>query len=481
MSSVTLKKISISVLTIHRKSLWLNALLFCFCAGTAKAQKQGLPNIVLINIDDLGWKDVGFMGSEFYQTPVMDELVAQGTKFTNAYAAASNCAPSRASMMTGQWTPRHGIYTVENSDRGKSRDRKLIPIRNTTVLAKEKTIIPEVLKRNGYVTCIAGKWHLSGNPKERGFDVNIGGSHSGNPGSYRPPYTNVKSLQPPTKDYYLTNLIMDKTLDFITSVGNKPFFLYYAPYAVHTPIQAVDSLLPHYKLKNSSNGQSNPAYATMIENADAQIGRLLQQLKRLKKMDHTLFILTSDNGGVYKVTKQWPLRAGKGSYYEGGIRVPMAFIWKGHIKEGGVSDNPVSHLDIFPTLVSITGAKSSKELVLDGTDLIPLLNGKKLSNDRSFFWHFPIYLEGGDVECQDTIFRTRPGSAVRKGNWKLIQYFENNDLELYNLKTDQGEKNNLVQSNPAKAKELLLLLRHWRQKVSAPIPDLLNPNFNGQK
>jgi len=197
------------------------------------------------------------MGSEYYETPNIDKLAGKGMIFTNAYAAAANCAPRRACMLSGEWTPRHGIYTVGNSDRGKSKDRKLIPTQNTEILADNISVFPELLKTAGYTTCHAGKWHITNDPLNRGFDVNIGGSHAGNPGSYYPPYKNVPSLDAPSAGYYLTNLIMDKTLDFVKSVQEKPFFLYYAPYAVHTPIQPVKSLLAKYQNKAEWNGQNN--------------------------------------------------------------------------------------------------------------------------------------------------------------------------------------------------------------------------------
>lgn len=453
-------------------------ILGCFLLLTSQAKVAMdtlLPNIVLINIDDLGWRDVGFMGSQYYQTPNLDKLAASGTIFTNAYAAAANCAPSRACMITGKWTPRHGIYTVSNSDRGKSIDRKLIPIANTVTLQDSILTLPEVLKQRGYTMCMAGKWHLSDDPLKRGFDVNIGGSHAGNPGSYYPPYTNVRALYSPDKDDYLTNLIMDKTLDFVHGTGNKPFFLYYAPYAVHTPIQPIKNLLAKYQHKPEWNGQRDPGYATMIENVDLQIGRLMETLQATGKMKNTFIIFTSDNGGFYEVTKQWPLRAGKGSPYEGGIRVPTFIVWKEKLKPGSKSNIPISNIDFFPTIMEVAGINLPAAIQLDGQNILAL--NKTHYNTRPLFWHFPVYLEGGNRECQDTVFRTRPGSAIRLGNWKLIQYFENNDVELYDLKSDVSEKRNLATSHPAKTKELLNLLISWRKKTGAPVPTTMNPNY----
>jgi arylsulfatase A-like enzyme len=440
---------------------------------------QDRPNILLINIDDMGWRDVGFMGSEYYETPNIDALALQGMIFTDAYAAASNCAPSRACLMSGQWTPRHGIYTVNSSERGKSKDRKLIPTVNNEYMLDDNLLIPEVLQIAGYKTCHAGKWHLSDDPLLSSFDVNIGGSHAGNPGSYYPPFKNVPSLTAPTNDYYLTNLIMDKTLEFVKSTDKDPFFLYYSPYAVHTPISPVKELLDKYENKPEWNGQNNAKYATMVENLDTQIGRLIDLLKESGKLDNTFILFTSDNGGAYGITKQRPLRAGKGSYYEGGIREPMFVFYKGVIEGGTKSDYPVSNLDFYPTILEVAGISKPENKVLDGQSILSITKGKNRLNERPLFWHFPIYLEGGNPECQDTLFRTRPGSAIRFGDWKLIQYFENNDIELYNLKKDNSEKNNLVTSNTQKVNELLELLVEWRNETNAPLPTELNPGFNG--
>ncbi|MCK5820596.1 MAG: sulfatase [Bacteroidales bacterium] len=429
-----------------------------------------------MNIDDMGWRDVGFMGSEYYETPNLDALAAEGMIFTQAYASAANCAPSRACMMSGQWTPRHGIYTVGSSKRGKSKNRKLIPTKNNTILGDENYILAEALKDAGYVTCHAGKWHLNDDPTTQGFDVNIGGTHAGHPSSYYPPYKNVP-LEASEKNDYLTNLIMDKVLEFLDSVGSSPFFLNYSPYAVHSPIHPIRDLLPKYTNKAEWNGQNNAKYATMIENLDTQIGRMISYLMETDKLDNTLIIFISDNGGVYKFTKQWPLRAGKGAYYEGGIREPMFAYWKGKILAGSVCEDPISNLDFYPTLVDLTGINLPTDTKLDGNSLLPLFLGEKQTLNRPLFWHFPIYLEGGNKETQDPRFRSRPGSAIRYGDWKLIEYFENGDLELYNLTEDVGEKNNLAESNPEKLDELKKMLDEWRQSVGAPVPSEINPDW----
>ena len=443
------------------------------------APQKALPNIILINVDDMGWRDTGFMDSQFYETPNLDDLASKGIIFSQAYAAAANCAPSRACMMSGENTPRHGVYTVANSDRGKTENRKLVPIVNNATIAAHHLLFSELLQKNGYTTCHAGKWHISQNPLTKGFDINIGGSDAGNPGSYYPPYKNVPGLAA-GNDAYLTDVVMDKTLDFIAGNHEHPFFLNYSPYAVHTPIQPIPGLLEKYLGKSPSNGQDNAKYATMVENLDRNIGRLIDLLHEKKLFDNTIIFFITDNGGLFKVTKQRPLRAGKGSYYEGGIRVPAFAVWPGKITPGQNSAVQITNLDIFPTLLELTGISKPKNKILDGLSLLPLLTQNQDLPKRPLFWHFPIYLEGGNEESQDPVFRTRPGSAVRYGDWKLIHYFENNTIELYDLKEDISENNNLVNENPEKVKELFSMLNNWREMTNAPIPKTLNPDFKAK-
>jgi arylsulfatase A-like enzyme len=437
--------------------------------------KTTIPNIIIINIDDLGWKDSGFMGSDYYQTPNIDALSKLGMVFTNGYAAAANCAPSRASLMTGKWTPRHGIYTVNSSERGKSKDRKLIPVKNTNTLALEHQTIANKLKANGYITCHSGKWHLSKDPKDFGFNINIAGGHNGHPSSYYPPYKNVNISSKRKK--YLTDVIMEKTVAFIDSV-KQPFFLNYAPYAVHTPIQPIDSLLGKYKNKKSATKPINAGYATMVENLDRNIGLLISSLKKRNLFKKTLIVFTSDNGGLYGITNQHPLRAGKGSYYEGGIREPFFFVWDGVIQANSQNNTPITHLDIFPTLLH--GANINYvDKDFDGKSLLPLLKGEEVATNRQLYWHFPIYLQAytKDNQNRDPLFRTRPGSVIRLNNWKLHYYFEDNGVELYNLDNDIGESKNLAEENPEKINELLQLLKKWWKRVEAPIPSKPNSEY----
>lgn len=415
------------------------------------------------------------MGTRYYETPHIDSLASQGKVFTNGYASAANCAPSRASLMTGQWTTRHGIYTVGSSERGEARHRRLVPVRNKVTLAKTFKVLPEALRPKGYATCHAGKWHLSEDPLQYGFDVNIGGGHNGHPNSYFPPYKNV-NIKKGSKQH-LTDLVMEKTLVFVDTVS-RPFFLYYAPYAVHTPVQPVKDLLPKYKTKAPHNGQGNAAYASMVENLDRNIGLLKDKLKEKGLLENTLLIFTSDNGGLYGITQQKPLRAGKGSYYEGGIRVPFFFMWKGKISSNTSSDVPVTNLDLFPTILAAAGIENN--LSLDGHSLLPVLLDSNSSMDRPLYWHFPVYLQAYNPdynENRDSLFRTRPGAVMRQGDWKLHYYFEDQATELYNLASDPGERDNLATRNPEKAAEMLQQLKKWWEETRAPLPAEPNPAY----
>jgi arylsulfatase A-like enzyme len=434
------------------------------------------PNIVIINVDDLGWRDLGYTGSQYYETPNIDQLSKSGMVFTNGYATAANCAPSRASLMTGKWTTRHGIYTVASSERGESRYRKLIPTKNLITLPKKFPTIASILGEAGYITCHSGKWHLSASPLDYGFNINIGGAHNGHPRSYYPPYGNVNVKG--DSNQYLTDAIMVNVLQFIDTV-NSPFFLYYAPYAVHTPIHPVAKLLPKYQDKAEWQGQGNADYATMVENLDANIGHLMALLENRELLRNTLIVFTSDNGGLYGITKQKPLRAGKGSYYEGGIRVPYIFRWDGKIKPGSKNVFPITNLDLFPTLLEITGIEAAS-YGPDGINLMPVLTGESDHIERSLYWHFPIYLQAYNVhdnENRDSLFRTRPGSVIRKGNWKLHYYFEDDGVELYNLEEDIAERKNLAIENPEMTEELLSLLKDWWKTTNAPIPAEWNPQY----
>ena len=436
------------------------------------------PNIVYINVDDLGWTDLSVQGSNYYETPNIDRLASQGMTFTNAYAAAANCTPSRACSLSGQYTPRHGVYTVDSSARGKSKNRRLIPTKNTLFLEDDNLTIADILRADGYATASIGKWHVSQDPLENGFDLNIAGDRWGSPrhGGYHSPYDFPNCTQEEAGEY-LTDRLTDEAIQFISTKREEPFFLYLPFYTVHSPLQAKDDITAKYKAKQSSEAHSNAKYAAMIESLDDNVGRLMTALDELGISENTLVVFTSDNGGVWNTSKQWPLRAGKGSYYEGGIREPLFVRWPGKIKAGSSSDVPVNGIDFFPTFVDAAVASVPQEKVLDGLSLMPLLTQSGTLEERALFWHFPIYLQGGNAECTDPLFRTRPGSVVRLGDWKLHEYFEDGRIELYNLRDDIGEKHNLIAEHPKKVKELMDLLRAWRAQVDAPVPSTLNPEY----
>ncbi len=443
-------------------------------------QINARPNILLINVDDLGWKDPGYMGSKYYETPNIDRLSSRGMIFTHAYAAAANCAPSRASLFSGMYSPRTGVYTVGNSDRGEAINRRLIPVENTLFIADSVLTIAEVLQHHGYKTCHVGKWHIGQDPRSQGFDVNIGGAEYGHPASYFSPYHN-KALKDGPDGEYLTDRLTTEAINFLKTVGNdEPFFMNFATYAVHTPLQPKPELKKKYEAKTGWNGQKNASYAAMIEALDTNIGRLMDYLKSSGKMNNTFIVFASDNGGVYRITRQWPLRAGKGSYYEGGIRIPMFFVWPGKIKAGKISEQMVSNIDFYPTFLAVAGIEPPTGKILDGVSLMPALRGERLA-DRPLFWHFPIYLEGGNEETGDLTFRTRPGSVMEYEGWKLHEYFEDGHLELYNLGAEIDEKKNLESTYPQKTEELHRMLEVWRERTKAPVPEELNPDFKPGK
>ena len=439
--------------------------------------KPPLPaNIILIYVDDLGWKDVGYMGNGYYETPHIDALAHEGVVFTNAYANAPNCAPSRACLLSGQYPPRHGVYTVGRSTRGAARLRKLIPIPNKETLDPGVVTIAEALRPAGYACASIGKWHLGDDPEAgplaQGFDVNVGGNHVGHPRSYFCPYQNPDLSDGPRGEY-LTDRLTDEALRFIHENSRRPFFLYLSHYAVHTPLQAPKNLVAKYDAKHLPEVY-DPRYAAMIESVDQGVGRVMETLRELGLDERTIVIFYSDNGARSICTSLAPLRGSKGMLYEGGIRVPLVVRWPGHI-EPETCDEPVIGTDLYPTILAAAHAPVPAGTVLDGENLLPLLTRHQPLPDRALYWHFPAYLEaGGDV---DGIWRTTPAGAIRYGDWKLIEFFEDNRLELYNLRDDIGEKKNLATAEPEKTRQLLEMMRAWRSRVHAPVPTERNPAY----
>ena len=454
-------------------------LLFIYSCQNNIVDKEK-PNVVLIVADDLGWSDLSYMGSTYYETPNIDKLSKSGMTFYNGYASSANCAPSRASMLTGKYHPFHGIYSVKNSDRGNKKTRKIIPIKTKTKLELEYFILPEMLKSKGYSTGHFGKWHMGPKgyyPEQMGFDINIGGNEHGGPGSYFSPYKYPNMSNGP-KDEYLTDRIGDEVVKFIEKNKGNNFFAYVPFFSVHTPIQSKSEYEKKYRNKESNEYHNREDYAGMIQSLDENIGKILEKIEKLNLSKNTLIIFTSDNGGIKAISNQYPLRAGKGSYYEGGIKVPMIFSWPEKIQAGSTSNERVSNIDFYPTIKKIIGY--NKTIDLDGEDLTPIFNSKALKK-RELYFHFPIYLEPYNVHLDsgsDPLFRTRPGSVIIKDNWKLHHYYEDNNFELYNLENDISESKNLININKEKKAELLKDLNNWRSKNNAPIPNKLNPFYD---
>lgn len=462
--------------------LVLASLIFSNCSNESKSDTPaGPPNVILVVVDDLGWRDVGFMGSTYYETPHLDSLSQRSLIFTNGYAGAANCAPSRACLLSGQNTPRHGIYTVASSARGNKKTRKLIPTPNTTTLADSVRTLAEVLQSNGYATCSIGKWHIGDDPTTQGFDINIGGTHAGHPKTYFSPYENP-NLEDGPEGEYLTDRLSAEAAYFIRNHREDPFFLYLPYFTIHTPLQGKEGLVNKYEGKKMSGGQGrNPHYAAMIETMDSGIGYIMRTLRSLELEENTIIIFTSDNGGISYLSRQHPLRAGKGSYYEGGIRVPFFVSWPGQVAGGRVSDTPVTLLDLYPTVLDLLNIEKPAGKLLDGISLKEHILHEAAIPERPLYWHFPIYLQayqvGGD-ESRDSLFRTRPGTVMRYGDWKLHEYFEDGGLELYNLAADLGETNDLSESNPGKTAELHRMMQEWRENTQSPVPTELNPDYD---
>lgn len=437
------------------------------------------PNIVFFYIDDLGWSDLGCQGSDFYQTPNIDRLAADGMVFTDAYACAPNCAPSRACLLSGQYTPRHGIFTVGDPKRGNHRFRKLEPIPNKTVLDDHFVTWAEALDTNGYTSASMGKWHLGSDPVSQGFDLNIAGREWGSPGGggYHSPYRypNLKNETPGT---YLTDQLTDEAIRFIQARHETPFCLYLTHYAVHTPIQAKAEVVKRYAGRPPGKHHSNAKYAAMIESVDDSVGRILKCLEELHLSDRTLVLFYSDNGGYGGATSNHPLRGAKGMLYEGGIRVPLIVRWPGITKPGSRCDEPVIGVDLYPTLLEVTQTRPPADYEPDGRSLVPLLkNASADLNREAIYWHFPCYLQGsGDPHGGP--FRTTPAGAIRKGRFKLIEWFETGRTELYDLSQDISEASDLSRQLPDVHASLLADLRAWRTTVQAPVPTTPNPLFD---
>ncbi len=418
------------------------------------------PNILLIYLDDFGWRDTGYMGSDFYETPHIDALAERGLVFTDAYSCAANCAPARASLLSGQYTPRHEIFNVGTRPRGKAENRLLTHIPGVATLRPEIVTWAESLQAAGYRTGMFGKWHLGATPQTQGFDVAVDYRLlPGFNGHYGP------------DGVYLADVLTDRCIDFIEASKDKRWCAYLAHFAVHTPLHAKPELLPKYEQKEPGTLHNHVKMATMIQAVDDGVGRLIAKLEALELLDDTVIIFYSDNGGYGPATDMDPLWGYKGTYYEGGIRVPFFVNWPGVVKAGKTGE-PITGVDLYPTLLAIADVERPDQ-TLDGVNLAPLFKGEVADlGERPLFWHFPAYLQSYQVtdEQRDPLFRTRPCSVVRKGRFKLHEYFEDGALELYDLVDDIRERKNLADKMPGKRDELHKLLKDWRKNIGAPVP-----------
>ena len=471
-------------------------MLITVCCGISSSESQAAdstrpPNIILVFADDLGWRDVGFQSEGKFVTPHLDQLARDGMVFTNAYAAAGNCAPSRACLLSGTYTPRHHVYAVGSTDRGPKNLQRLVPIPNRSGLAPEVITMAEALRSAGYATGHFGKWHLAGKdgarPTDQGFQESFdsfgdGEVQEGSEGNKTGPPEDPKGV------FTLTR----KAIDFMKRHEDEPFFCYLPHHAIHSPLQMTAESKSQFAGKGSKEGPSD-IYLGCTRDLDSSVGMLLQALKDFGLDQNTLLVFTSDNGAT-PGSPQEPLRGNKGCYYEGGIREPFIAYWPGKIAAGSVCNVPVCNVDLFPTFLDAAGAAQPNGKTLDGESLVPLMKQQGELAREAIFWHFPGYLDSPVIRGRDPVFRTRPVTVIRKGDWKLHYYHEemvldgglaqlvsHHGVELYNLRQDVGERNDLAISNPVKRDELLGDLQRWLSSVDALSPHTANPAFDPGK
>ena len=465
--------------------------------GKESESQQVPPNVILVVVDDLGWMDLSCQGSDYYKTPNIDRIASEGLRFTNGYAACAVCSPTRAALQTGRYPARIGVTDWIRSlfQRGNlgtpaqnpteyvgGNNRKLLCPPNPYWMEHDEVTVAEVLGSHGYKTAYIGKWHLGDEawyPPGQGYDENRGGCDYGQPPSYFDPYNQPKHRHPMIRagipslpgrkqGEFLTHREADEAVELIRQWKDEPFFINLGHYAVHTPIQAIETVAAKYKQDGKSD--VNAKYAAMVESIDDSTRQILETLAELDLDDRTMIIFTSDNGGLDNgghPTENAPLRSGKGYAYEGGIRVPFLVRWPGHIKPGTESDTPVCSIDVFPTILDAAGVPAPANREIDGLSLLPLLkSGGVTGLDRDeLIWHFPHY-------------RHAPGpySILRKGDWKLIQ-FDEGISELYDLKNDLSESNNLAEKHPDKVKAMQNRLSAILESMDAKRPRP-NPNFS---
>jgi arylsulfatase A len=440
--------------------------------ASAQRKSSGPPNIIFIMADDLGWRELGAYGNRFTETPHLDRLAAQGVKFTQAYASSPICSPTRAALMTGQYPGRTGITNYIEKD-------------DSNYLRPEYTTINELLSKSGYRSAIIGKWHLTGDyeagpdkkglgrPQLHGWDEVIASEtvYIG-PGDYFHPYFFLPGLpqrepeftgRKPDEPEYLTDRLNSEAVEFIRRNRERPFFLYLAHYAPHTQLAGKPELLRKYQQKpdagaNARGNYNHPMLAAMVESIDDGVGKIMRALEEFGLSENTLLIFTSDNGGEFGVTNNAPLWGGKSTIYEGGLRVPAIMHWPGRIQAGIVSDVPTNTVDYFPTLLEVAGARPDPRQPVDGESLTPLFKtGGKLRRD-TLYWHYPL--------AKPRLLAARSSGAIRHGDYKLIEFFDTGEIQLFNLRADVGEQWNLAPTLPQKVAELRAMLASWRKQAN---------------
>ena len=454
------------------------AAIFLMAGGGAFAARSERPNVVVILIDDLGWSDVGCYGSRFYETPNIDRLAAEGVRFTDGYAASPVCSPTRAALMTGKYPARLHLTDFLVNRRFRP-DSPILPAPYRHELPLEEVTIADALKPFGYTSAHIGKWHLGPepySPENQGFDINIGGTNSGMPASFFwPRWGDNPPIVGNFEGEYLPDRLAAEAVRFIEDHKDRPFFLHLSHYAVHIPLEAKQEMIRKYEEKpKPPGGQNNPIYAAMVESVDQSVGRVMDALARVGIDERTVVFFTSDNGGLSiggrpntPATCSAPLRAGKGQLYEGGIRVPFIVKWPGVTTAGTTCEVPVHSIDFFPTILEMAGADAvTTNGPIDGESIVPLLKGDGRLQRDALYWHYPHF--SNQLE--------RPGGAIRVGDLKLIERYEDGTVELYNLADDIGERSDLTLEMPDTARALRDRFRDWRQSVNANMP-VPNPNY----
>jgi len=446
-----------------------------FGALTVPASEKR-TNIVLIMIDDLGWMDLQCQGNKRLDTPNIDRLATQGIRFTDFYAAAPVCSPTRAAIMTGQSPARLGLTThIPDRPQFAPKNATLLSAKTRDHLPLKHVTIAERLKEAGYATAFMGKWHLSGRrapagqgpnepelrPEYQGFDVNIGGCNYGGPPTYFDPYR-IPNIKPRRKGEYLPDRLADETIAFIQAHKDQPFFVALWNYTVHWPMEAPQDLVDKYE-QRVGPGLKDPRYGAMIEAMDTAIGRVLSTLDELKLTSQTLVIFTSDNGGFDGVSDNRPLRASKGHLYEGGIRVPLIIRWPGVVRANTICRTPVVSMDFYPTLLDVANLTKTGK-TLDGESIVPLLKRTGRLKRKAIYFHYPNYAWHGS---------NRLGGVIREGDYKLIERYDDGSVELYNLADDLSEKQDLSGKMPKKAAELKRKLDDWLAESGAIMPERL--------